>query len=157
LLAIPFSSTHAHRGGHSVLPHTRTAAAPLCSSTLAHGGDSVPAMSTDGLELYGYVDFAALSSFFHQLRVDLMALDWKLLPNAARFDSRRGVPVPVGWNGSVFPVESHDSMSAPALEIDKGGEVQQAGDGDRYEVCSEAMSGWTQRLVIKTDVGFSSY
>uniref|UniRef100_A0A453FY39 Uncharacterized protein n=1 Tax=Aegilops tauschii subsp. strangulata TaxID=200361 RepID=A0A453FY39_AEGTS len=67
-------------------------------------------MSTDGLELDGYMS-------------------------------------PAGWNGSLHPVESQDSMSATEVEIDKGGKAQQDGDAARYEVCSEATSGWTRRLV----------
>uniref|UniRef100_A0A453FY94 Uncharacterized protein n=1 Tax=Aegilops tauschii subsp. strangulata TaxID=200361 RepID=A0A453FY94_AEGTS len=54
---------------------------------------------------------------------------------------------PAGWNGSLHPVESQDSMSATEVEIDKGGKAQQDGDAARYEVCSEATSGWTRRLV----------
>ena len=49
-----------------------------------------------------------------------------------------------GGGGVVFPVESQDSMSALPLEIGKVDEAKQAGDGHRYEVCSEATSGWTQ-------------
>ena len=44
-------------------------------------------------------------------------------------------------NGSVFPVEFQDSMSAAGLHIDKAGEEKEDGDGDRYEVCSETTSG----------------
>ncbi|XP_037410655.1 uncharacterized protein LOC119273667 [Triticum dicoccoides] len=46
----------------------------------------------------------------------------------------------------VFPVESQDSMSAPALELDKDEEAAMVGDGKRYEVCSQATSGWTRRV-----------
>ncbi|XP_044435865.1 uncharacterized protein [Triticum aestivum] len=45
----------------------------------------------------------------------------------------------------MFPVESQDSMSAPVLELEKGGEGRGAGDGQRYEVCFEATSSRTRR------------
>ncbi|XP_044444717.1 uncharacterized protein [Triticum aestivum] len=51
-----------------------------------------------------------------------------------------------GWKSVVFPVESQDSMSAPALELEKDEEAAVVGDGQRYEVCSEATSGWTRRV-----------
>ena len=50
-----------------------------------------------------------------------------------------------GWKSAAFPVESQDSMSAPALELDKDEEAAMVGDGKRYEVCSQATSGWTRR------------
>ncbi|KAM3262900.1 hypothetical protein ACQJBY_053190 [Aegilops geniculata] len=50
-----------------------------------------------------------------------------------------------GWGCDVFPVESQDSMSAPVLELEKGGEGRGAGDGQRYEVCFEVTSGRTRR------------
>ncbi|XP_044352260.1 uncharacterized protein [Triticum aestivum] len=37
-------------------------------------------------------------------------------------------------------------MSAPALELEKDEEAAVVGDGQRYEVCSEATSGWTRRV-----------
>ncbi|XP_020170001.3 uncharacterized protein [Aegilops tauschii subsp. strangulata] len=51
-----------------------------------------------------------------------------------------------GWKSDVFPVESQDSMSAPSLELEKDEEAAVVGDGQRYEVCSEATSGWTRRV-----------
>lgn len=43
-------------------------------------------------------------------------------------------------------MESQDSMTAPALELEKGDEEPIGGDGQRYELCSEATSGWTRRV-----------
>ena len=51
-------------------------------------------------------------------------------------------------NCGVFPMESQDSMTAPALELEKGDEEPIGGDGQRYELCSEATSGWTRRSVL---------
>uniref|UniRef100_N1QQN3 Uncharacterized protein n=1 Tax=Aegilops tauschii TaxID=37682 RepID=N1QQN3_AEGTA len=75
--------------------------------------------------------------------------------NGLDLDGTRGAHI-AGWNCTVFQVKSQDSMSAPALETEKAGEAQEAGDGQRYEggngqryeVCSEATRGWTRRLLF---------
>lgn len=55
-------------------------------------------------------------------------------------DGRRGAKF-AGWNSAMLPVESQDSMSVAAVEMDKGGKAQQAVGGQRYEVCSEGKAG----------------
>ncbi|XP_045083931.2 uncharacterized protein [Aegilops tauschii subsp. strangulata] len=51
-----------------------------------------------------------------------------------------------GWEEDVFPVESQDSMSAPAVELEKNKEAGLVRDVQRFKVCSEATSGWTRRV-----------
>ena len=51
-----------------------------------------------------------------------------------------------GWTSAAAPVESQDSMSAAALELEKDEEAGVVEGGQRFEVCSEATSGWTRRV-----------
>ena len=68
--------------------------------------------------------------------------------DGARFDcSNFGANI-AGLEFDVFPVESQDSMSAPPIELEKNEEAGLIKDGQRFEVCSEATSGWTRRCVL---------
>lgn len=119
----------------------------LCNFTQARrGGDSPPAICRR-------TDLSSTGMF--------LLLQWSLFPrvpspvllqssstDAARSWSQEGGAHIGGWGCDVFPVESQDSMSAPVLELEKGGEGRGAGDGQRYEVCFEATSGRTRRCVF---------
>ncbi|EMS54780.1 hypothetical protein TRIUR3_20715 [Triticum urartu] len=76
---------------------------------------------------------AAAALFFHRRAPRQRFWTSKISTDGLELDGR-GESCLLDGNGSVFQVEFQDSMSAPALEIEKGGEAQEAGDGQRYEM-----------------------